>query len=467
MTMSAVVRCGALVLALAGCGADQLELTLDIRESGDRLLFASVEELHLRAERDGKTLVEQIYPPTVNAVSVRGVPYGNGIRTTFTLEGTTAGGDVVARGSTCPVDFEAPGTGGALRASLYFAPTKSFAPTVGPPLSARSAPIALALPTGDLLLSGGRVGDAVVSGSEVFSVASSRFVASAATLTIPREGAEAVQVGDIGALITGGNTTDGNGVSTSEVFRAATGLYSGFDNAALGPRTGHRAVPLPDGRVLITGGSQMVGDAPLDTSVFISLQPDGSATVAGGPTMVEARRNHAAVVAAGVAVLIGGYGLDGKPLAAIEALSLPTSTSPVFVAVSTLRTPRAEATATVLQDGTILVVGGSGDATGKPLLDAEVFNPFTHDTEVKQLAIARRGHTATALPDGRVLIVGGIGIDGNPTSSVELFIPTVGFVSEHSLGTPRAGHRALSLCDGTVLVVGGGEGAELYVPPPA
>jgi hypothetical protein len=167
-------------------------------------------------------------------------------------------------------------------------------------------------------------------------------------------------------------------------------------------------------------------------------------------------------------VLFGGYGLDGKPLGSIEALSLPTAAGdrPLFVVVASLRTPRAEATATVLQDGTILVVGGAGDATGKPLLDAEVYNPITRNTQVQSLATARRGHTATALPDGRVLIVGGVGTDGNPTSSVELFIPTVGFVSEHPLATPRAGHRALSLCDGTVLVVGGGEGAELYVPPP-
>ena len=102
--------------------------------------------------------------------------------------------------------------------------------------------------------------------------------------------------------------------------------------------------------------------------------------------------------------------------------------------IARLRTARAEATASVLPDGSILLVGGIGP-DGKPLADAELFNPITRSTELYSLAFPRHGHSATVLPDGRVLIAGG-NVDGAPINEVELFVPGVGFLSER-----RAGHR--------------------------
>jgi hypothetical protein len=133
--------------------------------------------------------------------------------------------------------------------------------------------------------------------------------------------------------------------------------------------------------------------------------------------------------------------------------------------VASLSFPRAEATASLLLDGSILVVGGAGDAAGTPRADAELYNPVTRTTMIYPLAVARRGHTATVLPDGRVLVAGGLDKNGNPVASVELFASGVGFVSERPLGAPRAHHVAVPLCDGTVLVVGGAATAEIYTPP--
>lgn len=453
-----------LVCTVAGCQDPALELTLDIREASDRKLFTSVELLHLRAERDTRALVEQTFPPTASSVSISGVSYG--ARTIFSLEGTSATGDVVARGSTCPLDFHAPSTGGAARASLFFAPTNSFAPTASPPASVRTQPVALAVPSGDILVAGGGADGTIATSAERFRVATSAFTSDDAALARGRQNAESVDVAGIGALVTGGYATDGSGIATAEVYRYDTGLFTTIENAALGARAGHRAVLLPSEAVLLTGGAATHGGVPLATTATVRLQPDGTATASVGPNMVRARRDHSAVVASGVPVLIGGYGVDGAPLASIEAL-VPSASAgaAAFAEIAALRTARAETTASLLEDGTILIVGGAGDAQGAPLLDAEVYNPITNQTTVYPLAAARRGHSATTLPDGRVLIVGGIGSDGAPLTSVELFIPGIGFVSERPLGTPRAGHRAIPLCDGTVLVVGGGSGGELYTPP--
>src|SRR5678815_4104358 len=135
--------------------------------------------------------------------------------------------------------------------------------------------------------------------------------------------------------------------------------------------------------------------------------------------------------------------------------------------IAHMQTPRGEATASVLADGSILLVGGIGPA-GTPLADAELFNPITRSTERYTLAVARHAHSATVLSDGRVLVAGGAKDEASssedevPSAEVELFLPGFGFVTERRLGTPRADHLAVSLCDETVLLMGGGPGAELY-----
>ncbi len=455
----------AATVVLCGCGEPSPELALVIREPSDRRLFASIAALHLRAERDGRALAEQVYDPTTSNVRLDGVSYGS--RTVLVLEGVTQAGDVVARGRTCPFEFTSPGGTGPRSVSLSIAPTNSFAPTVGPPLAPRSEPAVWTLGDGDVLVAGGEDEGAVV-GAERYSVATARFTEElSAAPAIGRRGAEVTLVDSIGTVLSGGLARDGAAIATAELYRADTGSFVSIDNAAIGARAGHRAVTLPSDRVLLTGGAAQAGGTALSSTAIMRIQADGSATASVGPPLVSARRLHSAVVANGIPVLVGGYGSDGAPLATIEAL-VPSeaSTRGDFAEIARLRTARAEATASLLRDGTILVVGGAKDAAGTPLLDAEVYNPITGLTTVYSLASARRGHSATALPDGRVLVIGGQGASGEPLASVELFVPEVGFVSERPLAMARAGHRAIPLCDGTVLVVGGAAGAEIYTPPP-
>ena len=94
-------------------------------------------------------------------------------------------------------------------------------------------------------------------------------------------------------------------------------------------------------------------------------------------------------------------------------------------------------------------------------------------TTTGSLNVARVWHTATLLNNGMVLIAGGI--DGNPSSArTELYNPATGtFTATGSLNTARVYHTATLLNNGMALVAGGTgsandliplTGAELYNP---
>ena len=130
----------------------------------------------------------------------------------------------------------------------------------------------------------------------------------------------------------------------------------------------------------------------------------------------------------------------------------PTPTPHVgrFLAASTMKSVRSQATATLLKDGRVLIVGGL--EFGKPLATAEIYDPTTGAfTATGSMSVARDGHTATLLPDGRVLVAGGSG-----DRSVEIYTPATGrFTRTDSTYNSPSYQAAALLNDGRVLIAGG------------
>jgi hypothetical protein len=447
-------------MAMAGCGDDP-ELVLQIRlPPDDQGLFQAVTQLNVTASRDDVVLAQESFPPNTSTVSLTGVSHGP--RTIIELEGVDSSNQVIAFGRTCPLDFEGPNT----VAPLYFAPTSFFAPTAGAP-AARYHPVGAALSDGTVVIVGGadREGTALAS-VELFAPGAATF-APLADHTIARKRAESAWLPDVGLLIVGGQDAAGQLIAGGELFLESQRQFLTIGDPRL-ERIGHQVVTLPDGRALVTGGLTG-GTTPatataLATALYIAVMDDGTYKVSPGPMLAEARSGHAATVAVGTPIVFGGYGAGGVPLDSIEAVDIAYGMSQV---IARMQTPRAEATASVLRDGSILLVGGIGP-DGRPLADAELFNPITRSTERYGLAVARHAHSATVLADGRVLIAGGSkdeapsSEDEVPSLEVELFVPGTGFVTERRLGTARADHLAVPLCDETVLLMGGADGAELY-----
>jgi hypothetical protein len=91
------------------------------------------------------------------------------------------------------------------------------------------------------------------------------------------------------------------------------------------------------------------------------------------------------------------------------------------------------------------------------------YNPSTRSfTATGGMKIGRGGHTATLLQNGKVLVAGGGdqggsgGGGGTATNTAELYDPATGvFSSTRSMTTPRFGHTATLLANGKVLIAGG------------
>ena len=124
---------------------------------------------------------------------------------------------------------------------------------------------------------------------------------------------------------------------------------------------------------------------------------------------------------------------------------------------------RAAQAAVLLQDGRVLILGGSRDAT------ADLYDPKTGVfSKTEPMNDARAfGVTVNLLSDGRVLVVGGCdtSLDQKPMASAEVYDPaTDRFVATGSMVHARCGHTATTLLDGRVLIVGEGSSAEIYNP---
>ena len=229
-------------------------------------------------------------------------------------------------------------------------------------------------------------------------------------------------------------------------------------------RINHTATQLLDGRVLVAGG---VGEqiSEFGANILASAElydPDTGQWSATG-AMADVRVGHAAVLLPDGKVLVVGGGSssdgDGGPLSSAELYDPATGT---WTATGSTAAAGPGRTATLLGDGTVLVVGGGVDL--QPILFAELYDPATGQwTKTGDMVAYRSNHTATLLLDGRVLVAG--------EDSAETYDPATGqWTATDPMPAPTIGHTATRLLDGQVLLAGSAGGtaasasADLFDP---
>ena len=199
------------------------------------------------------------------------------------------------------------------------------------------------------------------------------------------------------------------------------------------PRFLHTATLLLDGRVLVAGGdSSYLPGQTAESSAELYDPTNGAFSPAGN--MATPRDGHTATLLPNGKVLIAGGGPRingaGYSLASAELYDPTTGT---FARTGDMNVERTLHTATLLNDGKVLIAGGLRRVVGSSLSDitflasAELYDPLTATFSATGSMNDALADTATLLANGKVLITRG-NPDGPPPylSSAELYDPSTG-----------------------------------------
>ena len=322
------------------------------------------------------------------------------------------------------------------------------------------------------------VGSATASDTAAPGTGHGTFTVTGSLFYGPRTQHTATLLCDGRVLIVGGANVNSN-LSSAELYDPNTGRFSPTGSMGSAHLEG-TATRLSDGRVLIAGGGEdkpgcggtcvPVASAELYDPATGSFSPTGSMSKARVAATATLLRDGRVLVAGGDD--IGSTYDSAAANIALASAELYDPATGRFSPTGSMGGPRAGATATLLQDGRVLIAGGMSD-TVYPT--AELYDPVTGKfSPTGEMIHAMVQDTATLLQDGRVLIAGGLPIDGPTTAPAELYDPHTGQFSETgSLKVQRPeGSTATLLLDGRVLITGGisSEGsvgqssAELYDP---
>jgi hypothetical protein len=234
-------------------------------------------------------------------------------------------------------------------------------------------------------------------------------------------------------------------------------------------REGQSATLLKDGRVLVAGGN---GDDPTgrdpivaDSSAELYDPSTGTFSITG--SMTTPRSRHTATLLNDGRVLITG-GWPGVAEQSLDSAELYDPATGTFSPTGRMARPRSGQAAILLLDGRVLVSGGNPqDASASPWFAvAELFDPKTGAfSSVGPIPTNRAENAAARLQDGRVLTVAGHPGGGNGTDLAALYDPNSGTVTPVKLDTESgASLNVLTLHDGRVLIDDGARDVELYDP---
>ena len=253
-------------------------------------------------------------------------------------------------------------------------------------------------------------------------------------------------------------------------------LYAGFPFIATGgtpPYTWSEGGTLPTG-MTFSSTSGVLSGTPTATGPFlITVSIVDSAGQSAAPKdfrievfskgfspsgiMSTGRVWHTATLLENGKVLVTGGVSDTTFPTVAELFDPPTAS---FALVGSMEAVRVSATATLLNNGLVLVAGGK-KTDGSPIATAELFDPNSKSFKpTGSMETERVYHATTLLSGGKVLVTGGLnlsgGLSGIPVATAEEFDPTTGiFAPTANLGLARFFHTSTLLGNGKVLITGG------------
>ncbi len=333
---------------------------------------------------------------------------------------------------------------------------------------ARASQTATLLNNGKVLVTTGQ-GNNNPASADLYDPSTGAFTATG-NMTFARIYNTATLLNNGKVLFTGGLQTTGTTtpvLASAELYDPATGTFTATGNMTT-PRYQHTATLLSNGMVLISGGHTysvgVSGETDLDSA---ELYDPASGTFAATGNMTVARYGHTATLLNNGTVLITGGSTNGVTIQSSAELFSPVGGT--FVATGSMALARYEHIATLLHNGMVLVAGGTSNAGV-----AELYDPATGAfSETGNLIVPRNVFSATLLNDGKVLLAGGFSPTlGDITNTAELYDPlTRTFIATANMTAAREYQTGTLLNDGQVLIAGGQDlvayfaSSELYALP--
>ncbi len=202
-----------------------------------------------------------------------------------------------------------------------------------------------------------------------------------------------------------------------------------------------RMVQLPDGRILHAGPEP-------ETWIF---DPNAPATSPNwtylASTLSTEYRSYGSVVLLPllpqtnyqpVVMTMGGMGNTVSATNTTELIDM-SQANPMWVAGPAMSSARVEMNATLLPNGKVLVMGGSGndEDAGTASYSTDLYDPLTNSfTQVAQSKCTHLYHsTAVLLPDASVVLSGGNPAQGQFQKCIEVYQPPYFFNADGSLAT--------------------------------
>jgi hypothetical protein len=348
-----------------------------------------------------------------------------------------------------------------------------------PPMSSPHAHhTATMLLNGDVLVAGGLEGDSLgdlgtdnTNTAQLFNVRTGQWEAvPGMNQARQMQTANLLPSGQV--LVAGGIDASGASTKTAEIYDPVSNTWTQAASM-LGAHSQHTATSLADGNVLVAGGNLATLGSPSPSAVVEQYNPT-SARWVSTQTLGSSRRWHSAFRVGDRVVVTGGYMANGAalnstelfaagswknggvlPSAVGQAMGMVTSGGGVLLAggytgagvisdvrsydlnsakwtllQGTLALARAEAGSAVLNDGSLLLVGGKDNVTGTTG-QVEKVDPATGiGTALPPLPsrVRETNPVATVLPDGNVLVTGGIAVPplggfSAATTQVFLYVP--------------------------------------------
>ena len=250
--------------------------------------------------------------------------------------------------------------------------------------------------------------------------------------------------------------------AAAELYNPATGKWAATGSMGTGRASGYTATVLQNGQVLVAGGAELANQTVILSSAELYNPATGRWTPTG--SMTTARTGHTATLLQNGQVLVaGGEGtcvnVSCPVLSSAELYNPATGT---WTPTGSMNVTRYVSTATLLPNGQVLVAGGASGSTADAGSTAELYNPATGTwTPTGSMSEPHSsGALAGLLPNGQVLVVCGVNDPGFAPCGADLYNPATGTWADDGVAfaSSTRDYSAVLLHNGQVLISGGENG---------